>query len=111
MNKDEKALKAATEIMSLFSQDIPTAQMKAKIQCVIIGLFEYQVSVDWSKAPDEAQWYQPATGLCIPAWFYKDSVFGLYYACFENSQTWFKEAYQEDCKEWQWVERPKAANK
>ncbi len=60
---------------------------------------------DWVKAPEEAQWYQHATGEFLAAWFCK--VNGIYYACLENTDGWFEEAYQEHCKEWQWIERTK----
>lgn len=61
------------------------------------------MKIDWTKAPDEAQWYQPSTGLFLASWFCK--VEGIYYACLEGTNEWFEEAYQENCKEWQWVER------
>lgn len=63
------------------------------------------MNIDWTKAPLEAQWYQAATGLCLAAWFYKDLDNGKYWACLENTDEWFQEAYQENCKEWQWVAR------
>lgn len=62
------------------------------------------MSIDWSEAPIEAKWYQPATGLSNAAWLYKEG--GVYYACLQGSDHWFEEAYQEECKEWQWIERP-----
>lgn len=58
---------------------------------------------NWNKAPPEAQWYQPSTCLCVAAWFYKED--GRYYACIENTNKWFLEAFQENCKEWQWIAR------
>jgi hypothetical protein len=58
---------------------------------------------DWTKAPEEAQWYQSATGLFLASWFFKDE--GIYYACLEGTNEWFKEVYQEGCKEWQWIAR------
>jgi len=39
-NIDEKALKAATEIMQLLTPPMPESQLKAKIQCVIVKLLE-----------------------------------------------------------------------
>lgn len=61
------------------------------------------MNIDWTKAPLEAQWYQPSTSLCLAAWFYKDLDDGKYWACLENTNEWFQEAYQENCKEWQWI--------
>ena len=65
------------------------------------------MNTDWNKAPPEAQWCQSATGLVLAAWFCK--VDGIYYACLENTDDWFEEAWQEECKEWQWEARPNAA--
>ena len=62
---------------------------------------------NWNKSPKEAQWYQHATGDFLASWFYK--VDDTYYACLENSTEWFKEFYQENCKEWQWIARPDVA--
>jgi hypothetical protein len=64
------------------------------------------MNINWNKAPKEAQWYQPSTGLVCAAWFYKDEGDGKYYACLENTDDWFQEAWQENCKEWQWTARP-----
>lgn len=63
------------------------------------------MKIDWSKAPYQAQWYQPATGLVNAAWFCKDGEDNLCYACLEGTVDWFQEADQENCKEWQWIER------
>lgn len=59
---------------------------------------------NWDKAPEGAQWYQHATGDCLAAWFTK--VDGTYHACLVGTNIWFEEAYQENCKEWQWTARP-----
>lgn len=67
------------------------------------------MNIDWAKAPKQTQWYQPASGLSHAAWFYKEG--GVYYACLEGKDEWFEEAYQEECKEWQWLERPKVRSK
>ena len=62
------------------------------------------MNINWNKAPEEAQWYQHATGDFLAAWFCK--VDGLYYACLQDTNDWFEEAWQENCKEWQWTPRP-----
>lgn len=59
---------------------------------------------NWDKAPKLALWYQHATGDFLAAWFTK--VDGIYYACLEGTDDWFEEAWQENCKEWQWTARP-----
>ena len=62
------------------------------------------MNIDWNKAPKEAKWYCPETGLVHAAWFYKQH--GLYYACFEGDNEWFECDEQENLKEWQWITRP-----
>lgn len=43
MNTDEIALKAAGQIISILDEAVPVAQLKAKIQCIIISSFEKAV--------------------------------------------------------------------
>ena len=40
VSKDQKALEVASDIMELLEKPMPTSQLKAKIQCLIIDLIE-----------------------------------------------------------------------